>query len=152
MFSNFFFRFYYSPHAKGSYSIKKILPAVIDNSEFIRNKYSQPIYGGNSGIKSLNYIEPKIWISTEWDNDPYKSLEKVFEDVDEDEIFEENETGIEEIHQGGAAATAYARLQFSHISETERKKVETALLQYCELDTLAMVMIWEYWMNEIRKK
>ena len=145
------FRFYYSPHAKGSYSIKKILPAVIDNSEFIRNKYSQPIYGGNSGIKSLNYIEPKIWISTDWDNDPYKSLEAVFENIDDDEIFEESETGIEEIHQGGAAATAYARLQFSHISETERKKVETALLHYCELDTLAMVMIWEYWLNEILK-
>ena len=26
------------------------------------------------------------------------------------------------------------------------------LLKYCELDTLAMVMIFEYWMDEIKKK
>ncbi|MFZ4740874.1 MAG: DUF2779 domain-containing protein [Bacteroidales bacterium] len=147
------FRYYFPPQAKGSYSIKKILPAVIENSEFIRNKYSKPIYGGNAEIKSLTYHQPKIWISEEWNNDPYKSLEAVFSDIDIDmnDEFEVSETGIEEIHQGGAAATAYARLQFSHISDFERKKVEQALLHYCELDTLAMVMIWEYWNHEINK-
>ncbi len=41
--------------------------------------------------------------------------------------------------------TAYARLQFSDIPEDERKAVCQALLRYCELDTLAMVMIWEAW-------
>ncbi|MFZ4414302.1 MAG: DUF2779 domain-containing protein, partial [Bacteroidales bacterium] len=144
------FRYYFPPQAKGSYSIKKILPAVIENSEFIKNKYSKPIYGGNTEIKSLTYHQPKIWISEEWNNDPYKSLEAVFDEDEEDE-FEESETGIEEIHQGGAAATAYARLQFSHIPDYEREKVRQALLHYCELDTLAMVMIWEYWKNEINK-
>ena len=28
-------------------------------------------------------------------------------------------------------------------------KVEKALLRYCELDTMAMVFIWEYWNNII---
>lgn len=147
------FRYYYPPQAKGSYSIKKILPAVIENSEYIKNKYAKPVYGGNTEIKSLNYQQPKIWISEEWNNDPYKSLEAVFSDIDIDMNDESgvSETGIEEIHQGGAAATAFARLQFSHISDFERQKVEEALLHYCELDTLAMVMIWEYWNNEINK-
>ncbi|MCX6230912.1 MAG: DUF2779 domain-containing protein [Bacteroidetes bacterium] len=145
------FRYYYPPQAKGSYSIKKILPAVIENSDFIRNKYNKPIYGGDSQIKSKNYSQPKIWISPDWDNDPYKALEPVFDGYTEDDFSEDTETGIEEIHQGGAAATAYARLQFSHIPEFERKEIENALLHYCELDTLAMVMIWEYWQNEINK-
>jgi hypothetical protein len=99
------FRYYFPPQAKGSYSIKKILPAVIENSEFIRNKYSKPIYGGNAEIKSLTYKQPKIWISEEWNNDPYKSLEAVFSDIDiemNDEL-EVSETGIEEIHQGRRA-------------------------------------------------
>ncbi|MFZ4414700.1 MAG: DUF2779 domain-containing protein [Bacteroidales bacterium] len=151
--ANLVFRYYLPPQTKGSYSIKQILPAVIENSEFIRNKYSNPIYGGNAEIKSLNYQQPKIWISEEWKNDPYKSLEPVFSDIDLEmnDEFDESETGIDEIHQGGAAATAYARLQFSHISDFERQKVEQALLHYCELDTLAMVMIWEYWNFEINK-
>jgi hypothetical protein len=41
--------------------------------------------------------------------------------------------------------TAYARLQFEDMSEYERQEVRRALLKYCELDTLAMVMIYEGW-------
>jgi hypothetical protein len=40
--------------------------------------------------------------------------------------------------------------QFSVMSVLERKRIEQALLRYCELDTLAMVMIVEYWMDIIR--
>ncbi len=38
-------------------------------------------------------------------------------------------------------------MQFTEMSENERLAVREALLKYCELDTLAMVMIVEYWMN-----
>ncbi len=31
------------------------------------------------------------------------------------------------------------------MSEIERDALKNALLQYCELDTLTMVMIWECW-------
>jgi hypothetical protein len=43
--------------------------------------------------------------------------------------------------------TAFARMQFIQISEIERDRVCRAFLKYCELDTLAMVMIYEYWKN-----
>ena len=49
------------------------------------------------------------------------------------------------ISEGGAAATAYARLQFEDMNEKTRQKINTALLRYCELDTLAMVMITQAW-------
>jgi hypothetical protein len=29
------------------------------------------------------------------------------------------------------------------MSEAERQELQTGLLRYCELDTLAMVMLWE---------
>ena len=48
--------------------------------------------------------------------------------------------------------TAYARLQFSDVSETEREATRKALLRYCELDTLAMVMIWEAWKDAFNLK
>lgn len=50
---------------------------------------------------------------------------------------------------GGAALTAYAKMQFTEMSELERKLVIKGLLRYCELDTLAMVIIYEYWLNEL---
>jgi hypothetical protein len=40
---------------------------------------------------------------------------------------------------------AYCRMQFSEMSDFEREKLEKALLRYCELDTFAMVMIYEAW-------
>ena len=62
--------------------------------------------------------------------------EKVLSGEDPDELV---------IAEGGAAATAYARLQFEDISADSRQKIKEALLRYCELDTLAMVMIVEAW-------
>ena len=44
---------------------------------------------------------------------------------------------------------AYARMQFDEMSDFERKELAEALLRYCELDTLAMVMIYEYFVNEL---
>lgn len=44
---------------------------------------------------------------------------------------------------------AYARLQFEKIGDEERRRLEGALLKYCELDTLAMVMIWQAWEKEL---
>ena len=59
-------------------------------------------------------------------------------------------TEEDEIREGGAAMTAYARLQFEEMSEYERGDIRRALLQYCELDTLAMVMIYEAWREDLR--
>jgi hypothetical protein len=50
-----------------------------------------------------------------------------------------------ELAQGGAATAAYARLQFDDMPASERQHIEAALLRYCELDTLAKVMIYEAW-------
>ena len=52
---------------------------------------------------------------------------------------------LAEITQGGAATMAYARLQFEELSSANRSSIEAALRRYCELDTLAMVMIYEAW-------
>ena len=51
---------------------------------------------------------------------------------------------VENLNNGGAALTAYGFLQYTDMSEDERNRIITALHRYCELDTLAMVMIWEH--------
>ena len=53
--------------------------------------------------------------------------------------------GEEFIADGGSAMMAYARMQFKDVTQEEREAVFNALLDYCELDTLVMVMIVEAW-------
>jgi hypothetical protein len=50
-----------------------------------------------------------------------------------------------EIADGGAAMMAYASMQFTEMGQEEAGHIAAALLRYCELDTLAMVMVVEYW-------
>lgn len=52
------------------------------------------------------------------------------------------------IAEGGAASLAYARLQFEALDKLSRQSIKEALLRYCELDSLAMVMIVESWQHE----
>ena len=140
-------KYYYSPQAKGSNSIKDILPAVIHDSQYIRDKYSKPIYG-TSEIPSLNFTNPHTWISKAHEMNPYKTLPRIFEGYSNetlDQFFEMDE----ELRDGGAAMMAYAYLQFTDISALQKELIKNALSKYCELDTMAMVMIWEYWGNEI---
>jgi hypothetical protein len=52
-----------------------------------------------------------------------------------------------ELHDGGAAMIAYARAQYEEMGEYEREQLFQALRKYCELDTLAMVMLYEGWVD-----
>ena len=143
-------RYYYHPDMKGSNSIKVVLPAILNSSKAIQEKYTQPIYG--SVIKSRNFTpeNAKSWITYDASGhveNPYKHLDVIasFLDVTTDELetFDTNRSMAEEsIANGGAALAAYTKLQFSDEVMTEALK--EALLRYCELDTMSMVFIWEY--------
>jgi Domain of unknown function(DUF2779) len=142
---------FFHPSTAGSSSIKKVLPAVMRESACLRARYSLPIYGVSGGIPSLNWkaSEQQMW----WAEvngrvlNPYDMLPPVFLDMTMWDI-----AGLEfdadldmEIREGGAAMTAYARLQFEELDPELRLHIEHALQRYCELDTLAMVMIYEAW-------
>jgi hypothetical protein len=137
-------RYYYDPTTRGSNSIKKVLPAILASSAYLQKKYAEPIYGAPNGISSRNFKD-WCWIQKHDGTvtDPYKLLPPLFQDVSEQDV--ERLTDDDEIREGGAAMTAYARLQFEEMSDYERTEIRRALLQYCELDTLAMVMIYEGW-------
>jgi len=115
----------------------------------LKKKYAQPIYGGKGPIPSKNFRD-KIWIKLEGEQviDPYKQLPKMFADVSEHDF--ERLTKDDELKDGGAAMTAYARMQFEEMGDRERSDICEALLRYCELDTLAMVMIYEAWRELIK--
>ncbi|WP_018988639.1 DUF2779 domain-containing protein [Aromatoleum toluclasticum] len=144
-------KFYFHPSTKGSTSLKKVLPALMCSSDFLRDRYGKPTYGG-TGV-SLNFEQPIAWWQMHDGTvvDPYLLLPPIFEDVSQQEI-EAVEAGLsEDLREGGAAMAAYGRLQFEDLPTKQREAICAALLRYCELDTLAMVMAvqaWTEWMQE----
>lgn len=144
-------KYYFAVECNGSNSIKAILPAVLNNSTFLKSKYSQPVYGDS--IPSLNFKD-QVWIKYDEHGkviNPYKQLEPVFTGIDEDMLDDLVLDESAEINDGGAAMMAYARMQFSTMSVAERQRIRNSLLRYCELDTLAMVMIVEDWRDRLSR-
>ena len=151
-------KFYYCySQMHGSNSIKQVLPAVLNSSKYLQDKYKQRIYG--SEIPSLNIPanDPIAWISRMEDgtiDNPYHLLPSVATYLD---ITEEQARRLEGIAtseddmtvaNGGAALTAYSKLMFC--DGQMDNALRSALLRYCELDTMAMVFIWEYFLHEMK--
>ena len=142
-------RHYFHPSTRGSSSLKKVLPALMSSSPFLRELYSQPVYGSQA-MPSLNLTQPQAWwIQSEGGiRDPYSLLPPVFDDISAEELAEIDAGFGDELKEGGAAMAAYARLQFESLDMREREAIEAALLRYCELDTLAMVMAVQAWVHD----
>ena len=136
-------KYYYNPHTFGSNSIKKVLPAVLKSSQFVQEKYSRPI--NEIQVTSINIPSDHIWLTVKNGEivDPYKTLPPVYDNISQDEI-ETRLSDMKNIDDGGAALTAYGKIQYTDMSVKEREDISDALKRYCELDTLAMVMIYEH--------
>ena len=74
---------------------------------------------------------------------PYSLLPPIFTGHSQEKL-DQFISGLDKISDGGAALAAYSKLQFVEMSEDERLSIKKSLLKYCELDTLAMVMIFEH--------
>jgi hypothetical protein len=112
----------------GRTSIKVVLPAIWKNQDHIRN---HPWFA--------DYLIDKG--SPGWD-DPYKALPPLPIGT------QENETEEDLVSDGTGAIRVYQLLLFAaHLTEGVRTNHEKLLLQYCKLDTAAMVMIWRHWVG-----
>lgn len=142
---------FFHPDTNGRSSIKVVLPAVMKSSALLKEIYSQPIYGAKNGIESKNFplegSEGMTWWVAEGDGakNPYDLLPPIFADIPQALLEKDDEENGTDIREGGAATTAYARMQFTEVTDTLRDATRKALLRYCELDTLAMVMIYQAW-------
>ena len=114
--------YYYHPLMGRSNSIKDVLPAVIHESEYLREKYSK-------GYSSSNYTDARFLADSD---NPYDLLKR--------------EEGIA---KGDEALVAYLKIRQGN--EENIDEIERILKKYCELDTLAMVMIFEHW-NDLKSR
>lgn len=147
-------RYFYEPREMGgSNSIKVVLPAVLNISQYLKDKYSKPIYGKEIPSQNIPSTDPIAWITidatTGHVENPYHLLPSVSSllgigVIDNDMLEKMGEDMT--IANGGAALTAYNKLMFCDGDMTDA--LCEALLRYCELDTMAMVFIWEYFNHE----
>ncbi|NND71357.1 MAG: DUF2779 domain-containing protein, partial [Rhodothermales bacterium] len=106
---------YFHPIMKGKTSIKNVCDAVWQSSEAIRSRF--PEYDTEENVQS-----------------PYASLPSLT--VDGEALT---------IAEGTGAMIAYGKMLYGSRSDDERAAWRKLLLQYCKLDTAAMVMIWYHW-------
>jgi hypothetical protein len=156
---------YFAEGIKGSSSIKKVLPSLMKRSALLKELYSGKVYGASGGVQgagvgaatgalpapmvSKNFKDFAWWVPEASDPsvpvEPYELLRRYGADLLGEEVRAGEDPDELAITEGGAAATAYARLQFEDVDAETRLKIREALLRYCELDTLAMVMIVQGW-------
>jgi len=162
---------YFAEGIKGSSSIKKVLPSLMKRSALLKELYSGKVYGGSGGVQgagvdavtgalpapmvSKNFKDFAWWVP-EASNptvpiEPYELLRRYGADLLGEEVRAGEDPDELAITEGGAAATAYARLQFEDVDAVTRLKIREALLRYCELDTLAMVMIVQGWRGLLKQ-
>jgi len=117
--------FYYNREMRNSLSIKDVLRSVMSHCNFLKEKYSNPYNSHN--FEEMLWWQPDGMGGT---RNPYKLL---------------METGEAPIRRGTEAMVVYGKLIAKQWSAEELSALRQALLKYCELDTLAMVMIYQHW-------
>lgn len=127
--NDFAVKYYIHPYMKGRTSIKVTLPAVLSSYKSQRIKNWLTDFDENISL----YQEDENGVTN-----PYKLLPPY-----------EIDGEIIQLNEGTGALTAYADVLFglNKGNKEKKQKFETALKNYCKLDTLAMVIIWEHWMN-----
>ncbi|MBK9011115.1 hypothetical protein [Novosphingobium sp.] len=121
---------------------------MLETSAFLKERYSQPLYGAANGIPSKNFQGMAWWSADELGlvQDPYQ---KLVEAVDGEWVEIEATEEDLDIAAGGEAMMAYARLQYEALDDATRASLKAKLLRYCELDTLAMAMVVEAWIDSV---
>lgn len=117
-------QFYFHPDMKGKTSIKKVLPAIWNNNPYLH---------------SIPYFKKYVSDSASSLN-PYDTLAPIIGALENEEV----------VKDGTGAMKAYHELMFGELAANieRREQLKQLLLQYCELDTMAMVIIWKYWMDK----
>jgi hypothetical protein len=115
-------KYYFHPFMKGRTSIKKVLPAIWNNNP----KLHQVTF-----FKDYSAIDFEGGII-----DPYDTLKPDATQIDEEDA----------VAGGTEAMRAFQRIRFDDsLSLDQKKEIKRQLLEYCKLDTMAMVIIAHHW-------
>jgi hypothetical protein len=117
---------YFHPEMKGWVSLKAVLPAVWPAAAGL---HSHPAFAGYYQVQDGRVL------------DPYVTLPPL--------PFGEGGDTAQVVREGTGAMRAYQEMLYgpSRADAAQRANWRRLLLQYCELDTAAMVIVWWHWAN-----
>ena len=121
-------KYYFHPQMKGRTSLKYVLPAIWKN---------------NSYLHEVPWLKEYLKIENKKVFDPYETLQQI-----------EIAGKAEVIKEGTGAMRAYQELLYGLNKDNPgiKEKWAKILLQYCKLDTMAMIIVWLHWNSLISKK
>jgi hypothetical protein len=124
-------------------------PRIRDLHDFAKSHYFHPDMLGRTSIK---VVLPSIWKHQEQiRNHPWFAeyrREKGTLGWDEPIGYTGDETEEDTVSDGTGAIRVYQQLLFVvDLDDSARENHKKLLLQYCKLDTAAMVMIWLHWIG-----
>jgi hypothetical protein len=140
-------KYYYHPHTKGSNSIKSVVEAVMSTNTDMQRYYGKRTFQKLTGSRNFDRF---ALVRKDSDGNvvsPYRRLPSIFEGYDMSDV--RVLTVEDHLKDGGAAMTAYGRMQYTDMSEKERTAIRGALLKYCEIDTMSMVLLWEEFLSHV---
>ena len=103
-------------HPEFADSLKALLPRVVDLWPIAKDHYYHPSMKGSWSIKGV--------------------LPAICPDL--------NYGDLEGVQEGNAAGIAFREAIHPELDPVRRSEIESQLLAYCKLDTLAMVRLWEF--------
>ena len=114
-------KYYFHPEMKGRTSLKYVLPAIWKN---------------NSYLHEVSWLKEYLKVENKKVLDPYETLQQI-----------EIAGKAEVIKEGTGAMRAYQELLYGLNKDNPeiKEKWTKILLQYCKLDTMAMVIVWLHW-------
>lgn len=117
---------YFHPSMLGSTSIKKVLPAV---------------WSGNAELRAHPWFRKYLREGPAGPLSPYDALDGTLL----------GSTAVDAVRDGTGAMRAYQDMLYGYRrNDHEHRDIQRKLLlQYCKLDTAAMIMIWMHWMNRL---
>lgn len=127
-------KFFYHPDMGGSNSIKDVLPAILKSHEYFASEDMDPYHN----LPKLSVFTDEVISELEASG---KTREQILaEQFDDSDVFKPDL----QINQGGISKLDYILLNAKRFNKLHTEAIRRAALKYCELDTLAMVRIWEY--------
>lgn len=138
-------KYYFHPYTNGRTSIKPTLPAAINaaQSPIIKDWLETFTYSINL------YKEENETIINPYNLLPALPIPAIGDETTESDDDNTAVAGSDDyyIKEGGAAMRAYQDMMYGFAKNDAAKKkiIEDGLKKYCQLDTLAMVIIWHHW-------
>ena len=130
-------KYFYHPSMESSNSIKQVMPAILESGKtYFTEKYGNDMDPYHN-LPTLAEFAEKV-----------KKESDVFPaDFDDSDIWNDDK----QINCGGISKLDYVMLQAGRYNKLHTEAIRQASLKYCELDTLSMVRVWEYFVNNCER-